>query len=329
MDTFTGLEYILIDLANNFGLDKLTWKERITWTLDNESNLVSMIDQADNKFLFIKGIDALKDAKKGNPTGFIMGLDSTASGLQIMATLIGCHKTASNVNLVNTGNREDIYTKIANEMNKLPNINVTRSDVKKPIMTTYYGSKAQPKSVFGEDTPELEAFYKVLDNELPGAQEVMNDIQQCWNSLALEHKWTLPDGHIAKIKVEEAVDKRIEIDELNHARLHYRAYINKPSKYGTSLAANIVHSIDGYIVREMVREANKQGFQLATIHDSFWTSPNYMNNVRNTYNNILANIANSNLLEDILNEITNHKGKLKKYSTNLSKEILNSNYSLS
>lgn len=137
MQTFTGIEYIKIAAANEFGKDKLSWVERIKWFDDNQANLRALALDADNKFLYIKALNAYDDAMKGKPTGYIMALDATASGLQIMACLSGCKKTAAAVNLINTGKRQDVYSTIAHEMNN--NLNqsekVTRSLVKKPIMT--------------------------------------------------------------------------------------------------------------------------------------------------------------------------------------------------
>ena len=59
-------------------------------------------------------------------------------------------------------------------------------------------------------------------------------------------------------------------------------------------------------------------------------SPNHMNKVRQNYVNILAEIASSNILQDILREVTNNSSLVyKKYSNDLGKEILNAEYALS
>lgn len=329
MQQFTGLEYIKIDIANQMGHDKLTWQERIDWVNANEAELEKLENVADDRLLYIKAVRALRDAQNKVPTGFIMGLDATASGLQIMACLMGCEVTAANVNLINTGTREDIYSKVSNHMSNICGEAISRTMVKPSVMTVFYGSTQQPKNAFGDDTPELAAFYESLDNIAPGGMECMRDMQGCWNSQGLEHTWTLPDGHVSKVKVMVPIDKKVEIDELDHATFTHRVYVNQAEDRGLSLAANIVHSIDGYLVREMVRRANTQGFELLTIHDSFWASPNYMNEVRQNYSDILAEIADSNLLEDILNEITGKSGHLHKYTTGLSSKIRSSEYALS
>lgn len=333
MQQFTPLEYILIAIANAYGLDKITWDKRISWSkqllTSTPHTKECLIKEADEPILMQKALLAYEDAMNGTPTGYIMGLDATASGIQIMAALIGCPTTASKVNLTDTGKREDVYNMVANKMNKEHQTTVDRTLVKKPIMTTYYGSKQQPEEVFGKDTPELYAFYEVLNKELPGAMAAMSIMQSCWQPYAKKHSWKLPDGHVAQVKVIQASDKKIEVEELDKATFTYRTYINEGTDNGISLAANIVHSIDGYVVREMVRRSHKQGFDLLCIHDSFWASPNHMQKVRQNYVDILCEIADMSLLQDILNQITSSNGSLDKATKDLSKCIAEANYALS
>ena len=329
MRNFTGLEYIKIAIANGFGLDKLTWDARINW-IDTEyqESMVEALPSSDIHKVR-KAVKALEDAKNGVPTGFIMGLDSCASGIQILSVLIGCRTTAANVNLTNTGKREDIYQKVTDTMDSLCGKEITRNMIKKPVMTSCYGSKAQPESVFGKGTPELQAFHETLAREIPGALEVMDDLLSCWDRDAYNYSWTLPDGHVASVDVTELVDKRIEIDELNHTSFTYRMEINKPSTNGIPIIANVTQSVDGYIVREMIRRAHKQGFVLLTVHDDFMASPNNMNKVRANYIDIMCEIADSNLLENIISELLGTKVKVTKRSNNLSKYIRESEYALS
>lgn len=192
-----------------------------------------------------------------------------------------------------------------------------------------YGSKKQPRDAFGKDTPELHAFYQAMRNLAPGAMKAMQIIQAQWNPGATEHCWTMPDGHrvIAKVIVE--CDKRIEVDEMHHATFTHRSYINASNPDGLSLAANITHAVDGWIVREMLRRSKKAGFQLATIHDSFWAHPNYMNQVRQQYLDIMMEIARSNMLADILSEIRGHPGGITKLDPQLSNKMIDAEYALS
>lgn len=324
MTDFTGKEYLKIDVANAFGLDKKTWQERLDW-FDTTAIDVS---QADEVYMATKAMHALIDADRGIPTGHVMYLDATFSGAQFMACLTGCEVTARNNNLIDTGRREDGYTNATLAMNKYVDFSVDRSEFKYPCMTTFYGSKAKPMSIFGEGTPELAAFYKALQECFPGACEYLADVQQCWQGDALYHQWTMPDGVIVRVLVQEKVEKKIEIDELGTTFTHI-ANVNQATEFGISLAANIIQAIDAWVVREMIRRANAQGFELLTIFDAFGASPIHMNKVRQNYREILSELAAMDLLGSILSEITGTKLFMEKASDRLPQLILESEYALS
>ena len=322
----TNLDNLKIAIAGHAGHDKLTWSERTNWF---NQQLNFDIDTFDEPILGSKAIQAYLDSKKGIATGYTMSIDATASGLQVMSALSGCKVTAKACNMVNTGNREDIYQFVTDKMNKLlkPVDQVTRSDVKKPVMTTFYNSEANPKETFTE--PQLEAFYASLDDTLPGALDVMDAINEFWDFDSDVHMWTLPDGHVAKVPVTEMTNIRIEVDELNHRTFTYRYNKQQPSENYRSLVANIVHSVDGYVAREMVRRCHSMKIELVHIHDCFVFSPDYLQIVCQTYREILAEIANRDLLSDILSEIAGKYVPVTKHSTDLDKDILNSEYMLS
>jgi DNA-directed RNA polymerase len=257
-----------------------------------------------------------------------MGLDATNSGLQIMGVMSGCIETCKATNLIFTGERVCGYQMIADTMNAIPGVSVDRDTVKKPVMTTFYGSTAQPKQVFGTGST-LAAFYTALEEQLPGAYDLMDVLQQQWNSYATEHQWTLPDGHIARVPVTQTIEKSIEIDECNHMRFAYRANVIAPVIRSRSLAANIVHSIDGWIVRQMVSAAHQQGFWLAPIHDCFYTSPNNMDKVRQNYLTIMQWLADNNQVSKILSEIKGSYVPYTPMSSMLSTYMKDSEYALS
>ena len=47
MQLLTAREYLKVDIANNYGLDKKTWDERISWFDENEANLLNLVDEAE------------------------------------------------------------------------------------------------------------------------------------------------------------------------------------------------------------------------------------------------------------------------------------------
>lgn len=257
-EEIADLDALYIAIANHAGQDKLTWEERIAWA--KKVPVDETCKDWDEPVLGRKALRAMKDTIAGRKSGYTMNIDATASGIQIMAALSGCKQTAQLVNMTDPSKRHDLYTEVADQMNGKLTKPVVRKVIKRCTMTNYYNSKATPKKLLNEE--ELSAFYGVLDGLLPGAQRVMETINRCWNPTADHHTWTLPDGHTAYVPVVEPVDAIYRDDELGEVPVRY--YTQCSSDNFRSLAPNIIHSIDGYIVREMVRRAD---FQLAHVHD--------------------------------------------------------------
>lgn len=398
MQEFSGFDYLQIDVANHFGLDKELFESRIQWVRDNMDNLENLVPDADAPIPYVKAVMALRDAQEGKPTGHLMGLDACSSGLQIMACMSGCKVTAENTGLINPGVRADVYTTTTGVMNKLLHqhgiqVDVERDDVKYAQMTHFYGSKEKPKELFGEDTAELAAFYDANYIVAPGACDLMQDLMGSWQPYALTHEWVMPDGFDVRVKVMQQFDVKVEVDELDHATFTHRFSENCGSAKGLSIAANVVHSIDGMVVREMNRRCNhdreylqarakkigellayrnvnfhnntdrfislnlvdkpihelrefttndltrllklinmvlaRESFELVCVHDEFRCGPNHGNTLRYWYKEILAEIAESKIAEDLLNQITGSRGTYQKNSHDLADLIRKSNYALS
>ena len=132
MDKFTPLQYVKIACANFFGLDKKTWQERIDWFDQNHSSIDS--NAADLPILFRKGLRAYSDAMNGIPSRFIMDLDATASGLQIMSAISRDVEAMKMVNVISTTERSDAYTKMA-ELMTAAGFPCDRGIIKDPLMT--------------------------------------------------------------------------------------------------------------------------------------------------------------------------------------------------
>lgn len=417
MKTFTGWQYMLIDLANHFGLDKLLFEERIQWAEANLHNLEQLADQAETKPLYLKAVMAIRKAQKGLPTGHLVGLDACCSGVQIMSAMTGCVEGARSTGMIDPGVRADAYAQTTVIMNQELahqglSVNVSRKDAKQALMTSYYGSKAMPKDIFGEDTPELNAFYAAAMKVAPGAWELLQDLLASWQPYALSHSWKLPDGYDAVVKVMKKVEARIEVDELDHATFTYEFYENQGAKKGLSNVANVTHSMDAWVLRSMHRRCNYdrqqaehidycieqeliqrsmkvssqamgkeflnptiqkyidrynqstladivilphldqatvtclstehlqalagiltgmlqyQPFELVTVHDEFKAHANNMNWVRYQYKEIMAEIAESSVIDDIASQIHGVPMQFNKLSFNLPAQIRGSEYAL-
>jgi len=242
MRFYTGWQWLLIDVSNQYGLDKRTFEGRIKWAEENLDVLEDFASDVDKKRpLYIKAVMAIRKAQAGIATGHMVHVDASASGIQIMSALSRCEKGAEASGLINPNVRANAYKTVTEEMSTLlgGGVTVSDEDAKRAGMTCFYGSKAVPKQLFGENTPELAAFYKALVSVAPGAWEVLQDLLSSWQAYALSHEFKLPDGFDAHIKVMVKQDPplSIEVDELNHATFTYEVYENEGTETGLSLPA--------------------------------------------------------------------------------------------
>lgn len=118
-------------------------------------------------------------------------------------------------------------------------------------------------------------------------------------------------------------------------------YLNQYNRSGMADVVVFPYIINGhqtqYLSTEYMEKLLKIGygmleyqpFELVTIHDAFKAHPNNCNHVRYQYKEILAELAESNILEDILSQIHGEPGCFTKLSTNLGELIRESNYALS
>ena len=95
----------------------------------------------------------------------------------------------------------------------------------------------------------------------------------------------------------------------------------------------IVHQLPHDMLRKMLftleTMLKHEPFEVITIHDSFGVLPNHCNTLRYWYKEILAEIAESNLLNHLLTQIIGEECTFKKINPNLASLIRNSNYGLS
>ena len=260
---FTGKEYLKIDIANNMGLDKEDWDVRLAWFDENEGRLDTLVKQAEEPALFFAGITAWQKVCKGESTGYPISLDATSSGIQLLAALTGDRKAAALCNVIDTGHREDAYTGLYQSMlNRIgEGAKITRKDRKQAIMTAFYSSTAVPKKVFGEGAL-LNIFYETMKEECPGPWEVTETMLAIWDNTALMNEWVMPDNFHVKIKVMGNVTDYVQF--LNEPfEVNYS--VNQPIEGGRSLGANMIHSVDGMLVREMTRRCDYDPEQITKI----------------------------------------------------------------
>lgn len=333
--SFTPYEYMLISVANTAGLDKETWDNRIAFgkdfvNLPFQEQVAECAANFDEKLLGHRAILAHRDMCAGVATGYRMQLDATASGLQIMSCLTGCPITAETCNLIDNGKRNCAYVLGSNAMNSL-GANVTRNDIKNPLMTTFYGSTMKPKQLFGDKLYPL--YVKMLQKRFRGAYELIDVLLGLHEPDALRYRFTLPDKHVANVTVKKVKDFKIEIAEFDKRSFTYRTEVHAPKNeeddYDVSLLANIVQALDGWTVRRVERAFKEQGLPISSIFDCFSISPLHAELARKEYTAALADLAKSDYLNELLHELKPNYGTFTKYDPELYKTIAQANYALS
>lgn len=254
MQLFTGKQYLQMDIASAFGLDGVEWDIRLKWFEDHKDNLMDQLKLAKEPAMYFAAVTAWEDVQAGKPSGYPISLDATCSGLQILSVLTGDRSAASLCNVINTGKREDAYRTIYHHMvDQLgEQALISRDKTKQAILTSLYGSEAIPKQVFGEGLM-LYTFVETMKTDCPAAWELNEFYLSIWDPEALMYAWVLPDNWHVRTKV---IGSTCEVVHFDNQPFDVYTKVNMPVDKGRSLGANTTHSIDGMIVREMVRRCN-------------------------------------------------------------------------
>lgn len=273
MQLFTGKQYLQIDIANNSGFDKLDYDVRIQKTMElypesivkNASNedlkeLVK-INQADEPELTFAGLMAYRDVLNGIPTGYRVALDACCSGSQLMSALTRC---ASGLGLTGLlGNhRMDLYTEIFKRFKEVTGSSkeISRTHLKKAIMVSLYGSQLKPVQVLGKDN--IEAFHHIMDDMCTGAWELRQVLLDTWNPNVDSQNWIMPDGFHVVCPVEVKKTYTMEVDG---EKYDFKVKEKEAQLEGLSNVANVTHSLDSYIAREMIRRVKYDKAQMSYV----------------------------------------------------------------
>jgi len=250
MTKLSPLEYLQCEVAcmHDKKFEKETWADRIahfkTLNLDDPK----ITKGASNPIGLKAAILGYKEAAAGNPTGYMISLDACSSGLQILSLLVSCPTSFS----LCGGNAEkcvDSYTTIYEAMNISGRL--TRKAVKQAIMTSLYGSTATPEAVFGE---YIELFYSTMETMAPGAWDLNQGLQDLWTMFtASDYSWVLPDNFHAYIETKKS--ELVPFTFLNTTYKMVKKIDGRPD-FHKGLGPNVIHSVDGFIVREMFRRCS-------------------------------------------------------------------------
>lgn len=242
----TGLEYLMADIAckHDKAYEKEQWDKRLLHFSEIDFKDPDTFKYASNPVGLRAAYVALKDAAQGKESGYTISLDAASSGLQLLSLLVSCPTSwklcGGDENILDS--YMHIYMSL--QMDAI----LDRKDVKQCIMTALYGSTAQPKALFGEN---VDVFYDAMEHLAPGAWDLNLGIQELWDEIdGTTYDWYLPDNFYCCI---ETHDKELVNFKFLDEDYQVVQKVNERPRFHKGLGPNLIHSIDGMIVREMYR----------------------------------------------------------------------------
>lgn len=246
MKQYTGKQWLLISLASHYGMEKDVYDDRLQFgrellefiqPCNTFEELADAIEpwtmNADVPEEFVAAALAVWDTCQGRKSHYVLGLDACNSGAQISSCMGRCIEGMKNTGLINTGVRPDLYQKITDNVE---GADFERGIVKKAAVPHLYGSKREPKNVFGEAMYPL--FIDSCKKTMPFVEWAKEMLINSWNSKALSHDLIMPDAGEVHLKVITKTEYTGHFKNFS-----YTFYVdeNKPMKFGgegtTSLAA--------------------------------------------------------------------------------------------
>lgn len=121
--------------------------------------------------------------------------------------------------------------------------------------------------IFGEDSIEIKAFHKAAKEMAAGAYELMHVMLGLAHEDQLTYSWTLPDHHTVVTKVMCEVSKKIRVKEIPTESGKEGSFMHvwkehRWDEFYRAIPANVTHSLDSYVVREMIRRGNHNKAEL-------------------------------------------------------------------
>lgn len=291
MDTsFTPMEYLKIGIANYFGEDKLSWSDRIKWFDEHvtKESYMDLAKKADEPCCFIGACEAYFRALDGDKYNKVpISLDATTSVLQFQSVLTHDDYCGRISNVFDTGSRLDAYRIIQGEFTKMfPDMEITvdRQTLKEAVMPFCYGSVTKIRDLFGNNGAKYFGTY--MDTTFKFAK-LVRGLSDNWQEVKT-YGWVMPDNFHVEVPVYNIVscEEPLTLTSPNGSyEFIYSWSKHEPSKYGRAYAANLVHSVDSLVAREIVTLAHFGGTKekFLAMLDNDISSSKYVYYNKNTF----------------------------------------------
>lgn len=165
LGTQVAADWLAIHIANLFGVDKVSFEERIQWTKDNSSMLLECANnpydcrewtKADKPFQALAAAfewrGYLKDGLN-HISRIPVALDGSCSGLQNFGMALRCEDTGQAVNLVPSEKPQDIYQRVIDKV-KERLVNLVGEDwASMSLEAAKHRAREAVRCIYGQSTP--------------------------------------------------------------------------------------------------------------------------------------------------------------------------------
>ena len=226
-------------------------------------SVANTISDSDDKAMAYQAIAMLNDALTKGIVNQPIFLDWCSSGVSILSALTR-DMTGMNSCGVFGSKPGNLYQTITNSLNRELNEEFTRSYVKSFTIPFYYGGDMNVREALGD---HAEYFHSVYSKLLPGAYAFRQITTDAWNETAISYDWECADGYQVSVPVLKD-SKECSVSFKGHSyKCHFKVQGTRATMCESSfgyyrnnhtkgLGANLTHSQDALILREMVGMAH-------------------------------------------------------------------------
>lgn len=242
-------------------LDEEKFNAGIAWKNNPEEVIVAEDEAMDNT------VSQLCSQMFADRVNCFVSKDATASGAQVNAVL--SHDATAIGNCIGIDAPKSVWK----EFFKCTGFGEEDYDaVKKGAVAYMYGGQHRIKGLLGDDEEKFNIFKREFSRILPGPDYIRHVLVDTWDDSRATYEWTTPDYQEAKCYSKVLVENHVTVSQVIYINGNTFGTVSagftrkeeviraKPRmvdgyrNQGTlGLAANCIHSMDAYVMREVTR----------------------------------------------------------------------------
>jgi DNA-directed RNA polymerase len=295
--------WLAFAVSTCYGNDKDSMVDRLTWT-DENHDLITRVatdpignlsewEAADEPWQFLSACDEYYHcciARDRESTAYMLAIDATCSGLQILAGLARDANTAKLVNVLPSSKPQDAYQVIADEARPdVPDTikpHMCRRVSKRTVMTVPYNAKPFSNRGYIRDalkekgveitkeelTETVSAVRKAMNKVVPGPMRVMkwieSEVGKAIDRGETELVWVTPSGFRVTQRLMKKNTRLIDLQLLGRCQIKMATgetdQVDR-AHHKNATAPNLIHSLDASL---LCMSTLKFDQPIALIHDS-------------------------------------------------------------